>query len=202
MLLFLLVSSAIVVSFVLWEADIKEFVEKSIRYADSNIPLVALILFLTLASDVFLPVPSVLVGGMCGLLLGVVPGFLTAFLALSASSATGYAIGRKSERLARRFLGDEEMALLSDIHRRGGPLLLLGLRPVPVLSEASMVFAGMAKTPVGKTALLVSLGNAAVAGVYVVMGAVSRSFNDLTLPILAVCLVLSGVLMLVAKLKR
>ena len=61
-LLFLAVTIAIVVLFILWESDIRELMEKGIRYADSNLLFVALILYLTLASDIFLLVPSVLAG--------------------------------------------------------------------------------------------------------------------------------------------
>ena len=50
-LLFLAVTIAIVVSFILWESDIRELMEKGIRYADSNLLFVALILYLTLACN-------------------------------------------------------------------------------------------------------------------------------------------------------
>jgi uncharacterized membrane protein YdjX (TVP38/TMEM64 family) len=201
-LLFLAVTIAIVVSFILWESDIRELMEKGIRYADSNLLFVALILYLTLASDIFLPVPSVLAGGFCGLFLGVVPGFITAFLAMMTSSAIGYLIGLKSEKLAHRLLGDEEMEILSAVHKRGGPFLLLGLRPVPILSEASMVFAGLAKTPIKKTVLLVSLGNAVVASVYTVMGAVFRSSEEFTGILFLVCFALSVIFILIPIFKN
>lgn len=201
-LLFSIVATAIVVSFLLWESDIRELMERGIRYADSNLLLVALILYLILASDIFLPVPSVLAGGFCGLFLGVVPGFITSFLAMMTSSALGYAIGFKSEKLARRLLGDDEMEILSEIHKRGGPFLLLGLRPVPILSEASMVFAGLAKTPVKKTVVLVSFGNALIAAVYTVMGAVFRSSEEFTGVLFVACFVLSGIFMLIPFLKK
>jgi uncharacterized membrane protein YdjX (TVP38/TMEM64 family) len=200
-LLFSVVTIAIVVSFILWESDIRELVEKGIRYADSNLFLVAAILFLTLASDIFLPVPSVLAGGFCGLFLGVGAGFLTAFLAMMTSSAIGYLIGLKSEKLARRLLGDEEMEILSTIHKKGGPFLLLGLRPVPILSEASMVFAGIVKTPIKKTVLFVSLGNAVVASVYTVMGALFRSSEEFTGLLFLVCFIISVIFMLIPFLK-
>jgi uncharacterized membrane protein YdjX (TVP38/TMEM64 family) len=201
-LLFLAVTIAIVVSFILWESDIRELMEKGIRYADSNLLFVALILYLTLASDIFLPVPSVLAGGFCGLFLGVVPGFITAFLAMMTSSAIGYLIGLKSEKLARHLLGDEEMEILSAVHKRGGPFLLLGLRPVPILSEASMVFAGLAKTPIKKTVLLVSLGNAVVASVYTVMGAVFRSSEEFIGILFLVCFALSVIFILIPIFKN
>jgi uncharacterized membrane protein YdjX (TVP38/TMEM64 family) len=200
-LLFSIVIAAIVVSFLLWESDIRELMERGIRYADSNLFLVAMILYLTLASDIFLPVPSVLAGGFCGLFLGVVPGFITSFLAMTTSSAIGYIIGVKSEKLTRCLLGNDEMEVLSKIHKRGGPFLLLGLRPVPILSEASMVFAGLVRTPVKKTVILVSLGNAVVAAVYAIMGAMFRSSEDFTGILFLVCFTLSGIFMLIPVFK-
>jgi uncharacterized membrane protein YdjX (TVP38/TMEM64 family) len=194
-LLFSAVVTAIVVSFVFWEADIRVFVEECLRYADKNLLLVALILFLVFASDIFLPVPSVLVGGMCGALLGLFVGFAVSFLAMMTSCAIGYAIGRKSERLARKLLGDEEMEILSSIHKRGGEFFLLALRPVPVLSEASTIFAGIAKTPIKKSFFLMSVGNVVVASVYASAGSFLRGLEDVTIPLFAICLVLCIVFM-------
>ena len=72
---------------------------------------------------------------------------------------------------AARIVGASDMAALREFQRRAGPWTLLALRPVPVLSEASAVFAGIARLPIGTTALQLALGNAAVSLVYVRVGA-------------------------------
>ena len=144
---------------------------KEILGADADKTLVAVILFLVLASDIFLPVPSSIASTACGLVLGPVLGFAVSFLAMSASAASGYALGRFASGTAARIVGASDMAALREFQRRAGPWTLLALRPVPVLSEVSAVFAGIGRIPVVPTALQLVLGNAVVSLVYVLVGA-------------------------------
>jgi predicted membrane channel-forming protein YqfA (hemolysin III family) len=65
-----------------------------------------------------------------------------------------------------------------------------------------MVFAGLAKTPIKKTVLLVSLGNAVVASVYTVMGAVFRSSEEFTGILFLVCFALSVIFILIPIFKN
>ena len=50
------------------------------------------------------------------------------------------------------------------------PWLLLAMRPVPILAEASAVFAGIGRMPAGAAALQLALGNAVVSMLYVFVG--------------------------------
>ena len=90
---------------------------------------------------------------------------------MSASAASGYALGRFASGAAARLVGAADMAALREFQRRSGPWTLLALRPVPVLAEASAVFAGIGRLPVGPTVLQLALGNAVVSLVYVLVGA-------------------------------
>ena len=169
--LFLFVSAVVLATFFLWGERIDAWTQKVVEKAADDKTLVAVILFLVLASDIFLPVPSSIASTACGLVLGPVLGFAVSFLAMSASAASGYALGRFASGMAARIVGAADMAALREFQRRSGPWTLLALRPVPVLAESSAVFAGIGRLPVGPTALQLALGNAVVSLVYVFVGA-------------------------------
>ena len=169
--LFLFVSAVVLATFFLWGERIDAWTQKVVEKAADDKTLVAVILLLVLASDIFLPVPSSIASTACGLVLGPVLGFAVSFLAMSASAASGYALGRFASGTAARIVGASDMAALREFQRRAGPWTLLALRPVPVLSEASAVFAGIGRLPVVPTALQLALGNAVVSLVYVLVGA-------------------------------
>lgn len=169
--LFLFVSAVVLATFFLWGERIDAWTQKVVEKAADDKTLVAVILFLVLASDIFLPVPSSIASTACGLVLGPVLGFAVSFLAMSASAASGYALGRFASGTAARIVGASDMAALREFQRRAGPWTLLALRPVPVLSEVSAVFAGIGRIPVVPTALQLALGNAVVSLVYVLVGA-------------------------------
>ncbi len=169
--LFLAVSAVILVTFVLWGDAIDAWVRAAVERTQDNRALVAGLLFAVLASDIFLPVPSSLMSTLCGMFLGAGLGLLVSTLAMSVCGLIGYLIGLFSERQVARLLGENDLAALRRLHDRMGIWLLLGLRPVPILAEASLIFAGLARTPPLKTAVLVTLGNAVVSAVYAFTGA-------------------------------
>ena len=170
-LLFLAVSAAVVVSFILWGDEINGWMNDAIASTDGNRFFVALVLFLVLASDIILPVPSSLASISCGLFLGWKLGFAVSFAAMSVSSAVGYAIGRISSTAAEKLIGASDMASLSCFQQRFGAWTLLALRPVPVLAEASTVMSGVARQPITQVALQLELGNATVSLFYALAGA-------------------------------
>ena len=188
----------IIVPFILWEEPIEAFFQDFGALEGQARWLSAAILFGALALDIFLPVPSSLVSTLFGMLLGVGWGWLGSFLAMNVSAAIGYWLGARGSALARRALGEAESALLTDFFARRGPMALVALLAVPVLAEASCLFAGMARAPVGKSALALLLGNAAVSLMYALVGAWGREV-DAMLPAFGASLLLSGVLMLLAR---
>lgn len=200
-LLLLGVCVAIIVPFVLWQEPIEAFFQDFGALEGQAKWLSAAILFGALALDIFLPVPSSLVSTLFGMLLGVGWGWLGSFLAMNVSAAIGYWLGARGSALARRALGEAESALLTDFFARRGPMALVALRAVPVLAEASCLFAGMARAPLGKSALALTLGNAAVSLMYALVGAWGREV-DAMLPAFAASLLLSGLLLLGARCAR
>ncbi len=195
--LFLLVSAVVLVTFLLWGDALDAWTRQAIDRSADNRALVALVLFMILASDILLPIPSSVVSTLCGLLLGAFLGFWVSFAAMSVSAAAGCLLGRFASGWARRLIGDDDMASLQAFQRRCGPWALLALRPVPILAEASTVFAGIGRNPLGQTALQLLLGNAAVSLVYAVVGAYCAETENATLFAFIAVMVVSGVFVLV-----
>lgn len=194
--LFFAVAAAIIVSFVLWGDSIDSQFRAALDLVRSRPLAAAAILFATLASDVLLPIPSSFAATACGMFLHPAAGFAVAFFAMNASCAAGYAIGRLCRRRAARIVGPNEMQALEKLQSRCGPWLLLALRPVPVLAETSLVFAGMANLPVKTAVLQCALGNAVLSLVYVLAGACAAAGPLATILVFAATILLSALILL------
>ncbi len=188
-----LVLLAIIVPFVLFGGAVDAWAGRLVAQAESHRRATGLLLMLLLAVDIVLPVPSSLVSTACGMALGFFGGACASFVGMSLSAATGYGIGRALSRSAGRFIGQGESALLRTFHARYGVWMLLALRPVPVLAEASLLFSGLSRQPVPGVVAATALGNAAVSLVYAAVGAWGRR-ADAFLPALGVSLLLAGLL--------
>ena len=104
-----------------------------------------------LAADVFLPVPSSILSTASGVLLGFVFGGLTNIAGMTAGCWLGYRAGRMARRQAD--------ASMTKLWTRYGEWTLLLTRAVPVLAEASVLFAGMTGMPVRRFMVLTTLAN-------------------------------------------
>ena len=187
-LLWAILATLVLVPFFLFEEDIARFAETSLAAARGNILYSALVLFLFLASDIFLPVPSCLVSTACGGVLGVYFGFLVSFSAMTVSSVIGYVIGRFFASFARRISG----ASISK------PIFLLAMRPVPVLAECSIVYAGIRHYSPTQCAFWTTLGNIVVSAVYAGIGAFGVE-RDSVLPAFLATAILSGLAFILGK---
>ena len=133
------------------------------------------ILFGLLALDVLLPVPSSLASTLCGVVFGLWGGFWLSFGAMTVSAALGYALGVLCSDWARRAIGERENALLHAFLQRYGTPILIALRTVPVLAEASTLFAGIGRLSPRRAAWPLLLGNAVVSLIYAWVGALGHS---------------------------
>lgn len=194
-LLFVLLVTAVVIPFVLWEESITAWTKELFAQCDTHPVLVAGALFVLLALDLFLPVPSCLVGIGFGITLGFGWGVVASFLAMMFGGVLGYVIGRVSQPLAKRLIGDREMEMLMHFQQAYGDTLLLALRPVPILAEASTLFAGMGRVSPLRMAVYLSIGNLLVSVVNVGIGAWGNG-ADAMLPAFAATAVLSGLSLL------
>jgi uncharacterized membrane protein YdjX (TVP38/TMEM64 family) len=134
--------------------------ERWLSATDEHAGLFALAGAGLLAVDIFLPVPSSIVGTMLGARLGFLPGFLATFAGLMTGQLVAYA---GSRRLLRREQGDLPAA---------PTLMAIFLsRPVPVLAEAMALAAGASNLRWGQFLLACGAGNLVYAIVLALNGA-------------------------------
>ena len=146
-------------------------------------------IFALLALDVFLPVPSSIVSTAAGVLLGLAGGAAVVFAGMMTACLIGYAIGARGSGLARRLVGEQGLARAAELARRHGDWALVGCRPVPVLAEASVVFAGLVKAPFGRFVWLTAASNLGIAIGYAAIGAFSMRVESFLLAFLGAMMV-------------
>jgi uncharacterized membrane protein YdjX (TVP38/TMEM64 family) len=152
-----------------------------------------------LALDVFLPVPSSIVSTGAGVLLGFWRGAAVISIGMTLGCVIGYAFGAQAAAAARRLVGADSLTRAGSVIDRYGPWALVVCRPIPVLAEASVVFAGLVRMPIGSFIWLTTLSNLGIAVVYAAVAAYSMRVQSFLLTFLA-ALVLPGMAMLAGKL--
>ncbi len=198
--LLLAVSLLILLPFCLFEESINSAFNDLTATRHTQL-LIAGVLFLALALDIFLPVPSSLASTMCGMTLGFIGGFFLSFMAMNTSCLLGYLLGKTCSHRAQRMIGPREMQLLQHFFRHHNALILVTLRAVPILAEASVLFAGIARTPPRKTFCLLLLANAAVSLPYAYVGHLGKTTHSM-LPAFLSSLAISGAILLVTLLLK
>ena len=152
-----------------------------------------------LASDVFLPIPSSILAAASGVVLGFVWGAVTVWGGMTASCLVGYAFGARAAAAAGRFVGDAGMTRASNLAARYGDYALVLCRPIPVLAEASVVFAGIVRRPFGRFLSMTTWSNAGIALGYAAIGAYSMRVDSFLLAFLG-AMVVPAVAMLAGRL--
>ena len=193
--LLLLTFLAIILPFCLFGEAINAWTESLIRQAYAHRLSTGALLALLLAVDIVMPIPSSLVSTACGMTLGFAGGSLASFTGMTLSAAAGYLLGRAASDPVRKMLGENELAVLRSFQQRHGAWMLLVLRPVPVLAEASVLFSGLSRQPLPGVMAATALGNLAVSATYSAIGTWGRT-SDSFLPAFGASLLLSGALML------
>lgn len=132
-----------ILPFLLWGDEFTEAVQR--WQADPPPPATtALAGGALLASDIFLPVPSSVVGTLLGWQLGGLLGTLVCWAGMTAGAIVGFAASRAwGPACARRFSRPAELAWIERVRDELGPAVLLVTRGVPVLAEASVLWTGM-----------------------------------------------------------
>jgi uncharacterized membrane protein YdjX (TVP38/TMEM64 family) len=166
-----LLGALILVPFVLFEQSINSWVKEVLR-ADRNTGAIAATVMLLLALDVLLPVPSSIVSTAAGAMLGLLPGIAASTVGMTLGCALGYACGRIfGLPLVRRFVAARDLEQVSLRFQRGAVWALATMRPVPVLAEASALFAGLAGVPFPRYIGITTLANAGISIIYCAAGA-------------------------------
>jgi membrane protein DedA with SNARE-associated domain len=188
----------VLVPFFLFEPQFNAFAGRMTR-GDTALGLAAASIFGLLALDVLLPVPSSVVSTAAGVLLGVWRGALVVWLGMMTGCLVGYWLGVRASGATRRFVGARGLAEAETLVRRYGDWTIVLCRPVPVLAEASVVFAGLVRAPFGRFLALAALSNLGIAGGYAAFGAFSMRMDAFLVAFLG-ALLIPGAAMLVAKL--
>ena len=152
-----------------------------------------------LAFDVFLPVPSSIVSTGAGALLGFWRGAMVVWIGMTAGCLIAYALGWGASQGARRLVGADSLARAQGLSQRFGAWAILICRPVPVLAEATVVFAGIVGAPLGPFVALTASSNMGIALAYSAVGAFSMRMQSFVLTFLG-ALALPGLALLFAKL--
>jgi len=151
-----------------------------------------------LALDVFLPVPSSIVSTGAGVLLGFWRGAAVIWMGMTIGCAIGYVFGVKAAAAARKLVGADGLARANSIMERHGNWALVVCRPIPVLAESSVVFAGLVRSPVQPFIWMTTLSNLGIALAYAAVGAFSMEVQSFLLTF-AAALALPGVTMLAGR---
>ena len=172
----------ILVPFFLVGPQIEQWTADFLSSASQYSIMVAIVLILVLASDILLPIPSSLVSTAAGFFLGVLGGTLASLLGMTISCLLGYWLATHLGRpVAIRIVKEEELARLEGLYQRIGDAVMVVCRPIPVLAEASVWFAGLGRMRVGRYVLLVTLANLGVSAVYATVGALSATVSSFLL---------------------
>lgn len=193
-LLGIAILTLILVPFMLWGTAIERGVDDFVKSAGRRPLLVAAVLGGLLASDILLPIPSSLVSTSTGVLLGFMWGTLVSFAGMTVSCVAGYWLGARGGRpLGRRLVGDGDLRRLETFSRRFGDFMIVVARSVPVLAEASVIFAGMGRMPFRRFFIMTMLADLGISAVYAAVGAFASAAESfllafagaLVLPLLA-----------------
>jgi uncharacterized membrane protein YdjX (TVP38/TMEM64 family) len=172
----------ILVPFFLFETQIETWTESFLQAASDQIGLVAVMLTSLLSSDILLPIPSSLVSTAAGYFLGFVGGMLASAAGMTISCMLGYWLAARFGRpLAGKFVGHDELGRLERLYQRFGDWVIVISRPVPVLAEASVLFAGLGRMSFPRFLLLATLSNVGISAVYAAVGAFSATANSFLL---------------------
>jgi uncharacterized membrane protein YdjX (TVP38/TMEM64 family) len=162
--------------FVFFEAAGLSF-EGVLRNGTSKVAL-AVTGVLLLGVDVLLPVPSSVVMIGNGVLFGVVAGGLLSVLGGLISSALGYYLGARSERLVAKFTGSGDQARARAFLEKYGYAAIVASRPIPVLAEAVAIISGSLGLRLGRVLVSSLVGLVPVSFVYSVTGAYSTGLDS------------------------
>jgi membrane protein DedA with SNARE-associated domain len=183
-----LLCAVILVPFALWEGTLAELSQAALQQTSAM--LLGLVVTGLLASDILLPIPSSLVMVGAAIALPPVIAFLCCFAGLMLGCGLGYGLGRwLGEPLLARMAGADRRVAVTDLFARHGVGIIAVCRPIPMLAELSIVMAGSAREPLVRFLPTCAAANAAVAAVYVALGAQVSDIWTLFAAVAASCLV-------------
>lgn len=132
-----------IIPFVIWGHDLQTAAD-AWQQAYTDPVVMAIGLFVLLAFDVFLPVPSSLVNTIAGAKLGILVGSLVCFGGLTVGAALGFGLAKMvGPAIKKRWLEEGDAATLRQFAETWGVATLVITRPLPILAEAAVVLLGI-----------------------------------------------------------
>lgn len=174
--IFIFICFITITSFILFEAA--GFTFEGLLNNKTSKPLLALISVVLLGIDVILPIPSSIIMITNGVLFGFVAGGILSLTGGLISSVTGYFIGLKSNKLARKFSSETEEAKARTFLEKYGSIAIIASRPIPVLAESISIMSGTLNWNFKKVLINSFIGLLPISFVYSLTGAYSTSFNS------------------------
>lgn len=143
-----------------------------------------------LSSDVLLPIPASIVSTMAGVFLGLSAGATASFIGMTTGCLVGYGIGRTAgTEVARRLIGERELERLRAGAARHGDWSIVSARALPVLAEASTLFAGMGSMRLSRFMMLTTLSNLGISLAYAAVGAFAAEVESFLIAVAGAVLV-------------
>jgi uncharacterized membrane protein YdjX (TVP38/TMEM64 family) len=141
------------------------------RTAPPDATTVAVLIVGLLSTDILLPVPSSIVNTLAGSQLGVAGGTAAAWLGMTLGAVLGFAIAKRWGRtVALWFTGPQDLDRLERLTNTYGSAVLVLLRAVPVLAEASVLLVGIHNLPWRRFLPPIVLSNLGLALAYAAFG--------------------------------
>ncbi|MEO8593552.1 MAG: VTT domain-containing protein [Candidatus Solibacter sp.] len=194
----LVLLAVVLIPFFLLETSVEAWIDRVVTPHASPAVLAAAI-FALLAADSLLPVPSTIVTTAAGAWLGLSYGILVSSAGMSVGCIIAYACGRKfGPPLFHKMVGARDMEEVAERFRKGAPWALITMRAVPVLAEASAMFAGISAVPFGRFMAVTTLSNVAISAVYCFVGAHALNAGSFLIAF-AGSIALPGLLMLLGN---
>jgi uncharacterized membrane protein YdjX (TVP38/TMEM64 family) len=197
-ILWILLIGMVLLPFLLFEQQFNDFAAR-VTASGTSRWIVAGAVFALLALDVFLPVPSSIVSTAAGMLLGFASGTTVVWSGMMTGCLLGYWVGARGSVAAKRLVGDDGLARAAALFNRYGDLTIVLCRPVPVIAEASVVFAGLVRANLTRFAQLTAISNLGIAIGYAAFGAYSLRLDSFVVAFIG-ALLLPGLFILISRL--
>lgn len=124
-----------------------------------------------LTVDILLPIPSSVLLTFAGRVYGGWAGAAVGWMGLNLSAALGFWLSRTyGQPMIIRFSAQEDVTDFQWIDKTAGWWSLVACRPLPILAEASVIFAGLSKMPQRRFWPPVIIANALIALSYSLLG--------------------------------
>ena len=195
--LWIVLIALILLPFFLFEGQFNALAER-ITSSGASRGLAAGGIFALLALDVFLPVPSSIVSTAAGVLFGFTRGAFIVWSGMMAGCLLAYVVGVRAVAAARWIVGSDNLARSEILMRKYGESAIVLCRPVPVLAEATVIFAGIVRAPFARFAALTAVSNLGIALGYAAFGAFSMRINSFVVAFLG-ALLLPGIVLGISR---